>query len=79
MMQELLQQLEQDALARLRWRVLRQFSVLPGSAQDAALTDAMVLRCGLHMVLDKAVGQPWENPQFALEEFLRRKAASCGE
>ncbi len=79
MMQELLRQLEQDALARLRWRVLRQFSVLPGSAQDRSLTDEAVLRCGLHMVLDKTAGQPPENPQFEMAEFLRRKAASCGE
>lgn len=37
---------------RLKWRVLRSFSVLPSSKAARAMTDADYLYCALHTVLD---------------------------
>lgn len=52
-LEELLEAVEGDALERLRWRVLTGFGVLPGSAQAGELSDADVLLCGAHMLLDR--------------------------
>ena len=52
MVEELLSRLEKSPVERLRWRVLRYFSVLPGSKAAKKLSDEDVLFCGAHMVLD---------------------------
>ena len=52
MTEELLEALGSDARERLRWMVLREFGVLPGSREAEALTDTELLRCAGHLVLD---------------------------
>ena len=41
-----------DELDRLKWLVLREFRVLPGSKEAKELSDEDFLFCGAHMVLD---------------------------
>lgn len=51
-MEELLEILGGDPWERLRWMVMREFGVLPGSREERALSNVELLRCGAHMVLD---------------------------
>jgi hypothetical protein len=39
-------------LERLKWRVLRSFSVLPSAPEARAMTDGDYLQCALHTLLD---------------------------
>lgn len=48
----LLEELAQKPYERLKWRVLRSFSVLPSSPAAREMTDADYLYCALHTVLD---------------------------
>ena len=50
--EELIRRLEGTPLERLRWRVLHDFRILPGSRAARGLNDEDVLICGAHMVLD---------------------------
>lgn len=73
---ELLAALEQDQLERLKWLVLREFSVLPGSEAACQLTDEDYLRCGAHLLLDlrqsrgRADAEEAKNPAFDAGRFL---------
>lgn len=49
---EFLAALEKDKLERLKWLVLREFGVLPGSEAARQLSDEDYLRCGAHLLLD---------------------------
>lgn len=51
-LEELLRELEARPIERLRWRVLREFGVLPGTVVARELSDLECLICGAHMVLD---------------------------
>lgn len=51
--QKLLESLEGDCVERLRWLVLKEFGVLPGSKRAGALSDRDCIRCAAHMVLDR--------------------------
>ena len=55
--EELLSHLEGDHMARLRWLVLKEFGVLPGSRRAGRLSDEDCIICGAHMVLDRLEGQ----------------------
>lgn len=75
MLGELLQTLEADGMERLRWRVCREFGVLPGG-RDKRLTDRELIWCGLNMILDRrnAAGRAGEipvNPAFDPNKFER--------
>ncbi len=50
---ELIGRLAGDHLERLKWLVLREFGVLPGSKAASELSDEDFLICGAHMVLDR--------------------------
>ena len=64
-----------DGMERLKWLVLRAFSVLPSDAAAEKMTDADYVWCGLQMLLDAAQKQsaPADeaggNPGFAPERF----------
>lgn len=72
---ELVAELEGDKLERLKWLVLREFGVLPGSAAACELSDEDYLRCGAHLLLDLRQGragngaEEGENPSFDPEQF----------
>ena len=67
-----LRELRLDHLARLRWRVLREFGVLPGSEPAIALEDSDYVLCALNLLLDADLPEPYEpgsNPAFDLSRF----------
>ena len=49
---DIIQQLERDYLERLKWLVLREFRILPGSKAADEISDKDFILCGAHMVLD---------------------------
>ena len=51
--EEIIRQLERNALERLKWLVLREFNVLPGSKTAEELSDEDYIICGAHMILDR--------------------------
>lgn len=50
--EEVIGQLEGDCLERLKWLVLREFRILPGSKMACELSDENFILCGAHMVID---------------------------
>ncbi len=50
---DIISQLERDYLERLKWLVLREFRILPGSRTALEMSDEDVIKCGAHMVLDQ--------------------------
>jgi hypothetical protein len=42
-----------DGRARLRWKVIRELGILPGSRQDRRLSDRDIIFIGLNLLLDK--------------------------
>lgn len=50
--EEVIRFLEGDAVQRLKWIVLREFGILPGSKQARELKDKDFVICGANMVLD---------------------------
>lgn len=69
--------LSKDTMARLRWKVLCRFGMLPNSRQAKTLRDKDVLLCALHMFLDGQEQQARLCPSCrdTLEECL---CPSCG-
>ena len=65
------------SMERLKWLVLRRFSVLPGDKAARSMTDADFVWCGLQMLLD--AGEMPEgfsregsvNASFDAERFAR--------
>jgi len=45
--------LSRDPKARLRWRILRGFGVLPNERRGRRLSDEDLIDCALHMVIDR--------------------------
>ena len=81
MTEELLETLGSDAKERLRWMVLREFGVLPGSREARALTDTELLRCAGHLVLDMRWGrrrdeESEQNTAFDAARYERLKEAA---
>lgn len=79
--QELCQRLEASTVERLRWKVLREFGVLPCSARAQEMTDVQALIFGAHMLLDlwEDRGEDAHNPGFDSEHFAALKARGRGE
>lgn len=50
--EEIIGRLEGDYLERLKWLVLREFRILPGSKMAKETSDEDFVLCGAHMVLD---------------------------
>ena len=85
MLKNLLSELSSDPMERLRWRILREFHVLPGSKVAREVEDSDVLQSGLHLLLDQAKGTPTEdepassagdNPGFEPERFETLKGGA---
>jgi hypothetical protein len=51
--EELIEKLADDPLARLRWRVCREFEILPCSREAKRMSDRDVVLCGAQLVLDR--------------------------
>lgn len=51
--EELIDKLARNPVARLRWRVCREFRILPFSKEAQRMTDRQVVFCGAQMVLDR--------------------------
>lgn len=73
--EEIIRRLEGDALERLKWLVLREFGVMPGSKTAGELSDEDFIFCGAHMVLDRGLrseapsGEGERNASFDEERF----------
>ena len=51
--EELIEALAADPIGRLRWRVCREFRILPSSRTARRMSDREVVACGAQMVLDR--------------------------
>jgi len=75
--EEIIGRLESEPLERLRWLVLREFRVLPGSDAARELSDEDFIVCGAHMVLDLRLSSEnsdsdrGRNEAFSEERFSR--------
>ncbi len=73
---ELIESLEKDHMERLRWLVLREFGIIPGSKRALCISDWDILRCAAHMVIDSRdsdadIGEQGQNGSFDKERFKR--------
>ena len=74
--EEIIERLEGDYLERLKWLVLREFRILPGSKMACEPSDEDFVLCGAHMVLDlrlrseSASAESGQNRTFDEERFL---------
>lgn len=71
---KLVDQIESSSMARLRWLVLKEFGVLPGSKRAGELSDMDCIWCGAQMVLDRREkfgyqGEVGVNKDFDEEKF----------
>ena len=80
MLDTVLRMLAEHPMERLKWRVCREFGVLPGSETARQLTDYDYVCCGANLLLDKRAreqSQPAEsaavNPQFDPARFAALK------
>lgn len=73
MMQELMQRLGENSAERLRWLVCRGLGVFPYSE----LSDESIIKCGLHMLLDRRDGGAEFSKNSAFDEagYLMAKEA----
>lgn len=63
-----------EAMERLRWLVLREFRVLPGSEAARQARDEDIIFAGVNMVLDMEGGGAFEeNPGFDERRFMEMK------
>ena len=62
--EEIIGQLEGAYLERLKWLVLHEFRVLPGSKAACELSDEAVVLCGAHMVLDSRLRTESSQSEF---------------
>lgn len=67
--------MQQDAMERLRWLVLREFRVLPGCECARQLSDGDILFAGVNMVLDMQLAGGETNPDFDGERFERMRGS----
>ena len=75
--EKLLSTLSADPIERLRWRVLREFGVLPSSDEAKKMSDDDCIRFAAHMLIDKDGVSP-VNPGFDTEKFIEAMEAENG-
>ena len=75
--EELMIKLSADPMERLRWRVLREFHVLPSSDEARKMSDDDCIRFAAHMLIDKT-GEALPNPNFSMEKYLSATEAENG-
>lgn len=59
------------AMERLRWLILREFCVLPGSSAEREMSDGDVIFAGVNMVLDRETAHGGENLSFDEDRFRK--------
>ena len=74
---ELMIKLSSDPMERLRWRVLREFKLLPSSDEARKMSDEDCIRFAVHMLIDKT-GSFTPNAGFSMEEYLEKREAENG-
>ena len=62
--EDVIEQVETDYLGRLKWLVLREFGVLPGSREAKELGDEDFLICGAHMLIDQRMRSESSGNEF---------------
>lgn len=80
-MEALLEALSKNARARLRWRVMRELGITPGSRQARKISDLDCIVYGLHMLLDMrkggiAAAGRQKNPAFDESRFEALRGGS---
>ena len=81
MLESVLRMLAEHPMERLKWRVCREFGVLPGSELALQLTDYDYVWCGANLLLDKRLREQSQtaetveaiNPQFDPARFAALK------
>lgn len=73
-----MQALEREEYERLKWRVLKQFGVLPGEARARRMTDRDYLYCAAQLMLDEREKLDAMCPSCR-ERAQRRLCPVCGE
>ena len=73
-----MQALSQEDYERLKWRVLKQFGVLPGEARARRMTDRDYLYCAAQLMLDEREKLDAMCPSCR-EKAQRRLCPVCGE
>lgn len=74
--EEIIKRLEGNHLERLKWLVLREFGILPGSKMAKEPSDEDFVLCGAHMVLDNRLRSDFsdleegQNGSFDERRFL---------
>ena len=76
--QKAMQALSQEDYERLKWRVLKQFGVLPGEARARRMTDRDYLYCAAQLMLDEREKLDAMCPSCR-ERAQRRLCPVCGE
>lgn len=72
--EKLIEALSSDPMARLRWRVMKNLGITPGSHEARNMTDAECLSYAVHMVLDMSAEQVRNaNPAFSMARFRGMK------
>lgn len=84
MLDAVLRMLETHPLERLKWRVCKEFGVLPGSETARQLTDYDYICCGANLLLDQrkemaetADSAEEENPNFDAARFAALRKGVC--
>ena len=75
--EKLLSTLSADSMERLRWRVLREFHVLPSSDEAKKMSDDDCIRFACHMLIDKDSASE-RNPHFDMGKFAEVMEAENG-
>lgn len=65
------------AMERLRWMILREFRVLPGSRAEREMSDGDVIFAGVNMVLDRETAHSGENLSFDEDRFRRLRESEA--
>ena len=76
--QKLLEALERDGYARLKWAVLKEEGLCPFSLPALLMGKWAVLRIACHMILDKGGASEERGGSFSMERFMKMKEAANG-
>ena len=71
--EDLLEGLRNNPMERLRWMVLREFGIIPGSRKAKSISDFDILRCAAHMVIDNEAENNKAMELYTNESFDEKK------
>lgn len=76
---KLLEALERDSYARLKWAVLMEEGLCPFSLPALFMGKRAVLRHACHMILDRGISPAEDSGgSFSMERFMKMKEAANG-